>query len=201
MILDATRAHFHSPATTETYVKLCAEDAQEGMCGLLGKSMYGTRNAAANWEKFSTGVCKDAGFDIGKTSPCVGNHSSLKARFFKHGDDFVIGGARQHLYEVLDRLGKGIELKCKAIIGPRPDLGDATEGRILNRIVRYVIDRDGEHRLEWEGDPRHVPILLAVLGLDGKAKGVNTPGEKPKNPPNVEELEGGRAESPPIAVA
>ena len=32
------------------YVKLPEEDYEEGMCGMLLKSMYGTRDAAQNWE-------------------------------------------------------------------------------------------------------------------------------------------------------
>ena len=31
-VLDATRAHFHSPATREMYVALPPEDAEEGNC-------------------------------------------------------------------------------------------------------------------------------------------------------------------------
>ena len=33
----------------EVYVELPAEDAEEGMCGLLRKSMHGTRDAAQKW--------------------------------------------------------------------------------------------------------------------------------------------------------
>eukprot|EP00975_Prorocentrum_lima_P036486 7674339-Prorocentrum_lima.AAC.1 len=50
MVLDATRAHVHSLATRRVFVKLCDLDASSDMCGLLEKSMYGTRDAAANWE-------------------------------------------------------------------------------------------------------------------------------------------------------
>ena len=38
------------PWERDVYVELPAEDAEAGMCGKLIKSMYGTRDAAQNWE-------------------------------------------------------------------------------------------------------------------------------------------------------
>ncbi len=38
--IDVKRAYFHAPATREIYIKLPDEDGEEGMCGLLNKSMY-----------------------------------------------------------------------------------------------------------------------------------------------------------------
>ena len=49
--MDIKRAFFHATARREVYVELPQEDAQEGMCGMLKKSMYGTRDAAQNWEE------------------------------------------------------------------------------------------------------------------------------------------------------
>ena len=48
--IDVRRAYFHAKARREVYVKLPAEDSEEGMCGRLNKAMYGTRDAAQNWE-------------------------------------------------------------------------------------------------------------------------------------------------------
>ena len=44
--IDVRRAFFHAPALRRVYVALPEEEAEEGMCGLLGKSLYGTRDAA-----------------------------------------------------------------------------------------------------------------------------------------------------------
>ena len=44
------RAHFHSNARRHVYVQLPEEDREEGMCGKLNRAMYGTRDAAQNWE-------------------------------------------------------------------------------------------------------------------------------------------------------
>ena len=58
MIADVRRAYFHAKPKWLTYVKLPAEDilpGEEGMCGRLNYSMYGTRDAAMNWaEEYST---------------------------------------------------------------------------------------------------------------------------------------------------
>ena len=44
--IDVRRAYFHAKAIREMFVELPEEDMQEGMCGKLNKSMYGTRDAA-----------------------------------------------------------------------------------------------------------------------------------------------------------
>ena len=46
--IDVSRAYFHAKARRKLYVELPPEDAEEGMCGKLEKSMYGTRDAAQN---------------------------------------------------------------------------------------------------------------------------------------------------------
>ena len=66
------------------FVDLCAEDSVAGMCGRLLKSMYGNRDAAANWEDFSMGVAVLVGFTAGVGKPCILNHEKLKVRMFKH---------------------------------------------------------------------------------------------------------------------
>ena len=53
------RAYFHAYATREVYVDLPTEDHEEGMCGKLYKSMYGTRDAAQNWEAAYTEFMKE----------------------------------------------------------------------------------------------------------------------------------------------
>ena len=51
--IDVKRAHFVSKAVRELYVELPPEMRQEGrdLVGKLIKSLYGTRDAAANWER------------------------------------------------------------------------------------------------------------------------------------------------------
>ena len=49
--IDTRRAYFHADAVRKVFVWLPNEDQEEGICGELLKSMYGTRDAGQNWEK------------------------------------------------------------------------------------------------------------------------------------------------------
>ena len=52
-LVDVRRAYFYAPARRRVFVELPPEDYQAGdehMCGLLQCSLYGTRDAAQNWE-------------------------------------------------------------------------------------------------------------------------------------------------------
>ena len=52
MYADVSRAHLYAKAARPVYVKLPEEDVEpgdEGKCGKLVMSMYGTRDAAVNW--------------------------------------------------------------------------------------------------------------------------------------------------------
>ena len=54
MHIDVSRAYFHAKAQRPVVVRLPVEDrigADAGKIGLLKKSMYGTRDAASNWER------------------------------------------------------------------------------------------------------------------------------------------------------
>ena len=70
--VDVRRAYFYAPAKREVFVELPPEDRQEGdegMCGLLRVSLYGTRDAAQNWEEEFAGTLQELGFRKGKSSP------------------------------------------------------------------------------------------------------------------------------------
>ena len=52
---DVSRAYFHAPSLKPTFVEICPEDFEprdEHRCGELNVSMYGTRPAAGNWQRF-----------------------------------------------------------------------------------------------------------------------------------------------------
>ena len=66
--IDIRRAYFHAYATREVYVELPMEDHQDGICGKLYESMYGTRDAAQNWEAAYTEFMRGIGFTIGMSS-------------------------------------------------------------------------------------------------------------------------------------
>ena len=92
-IIDIKRAYFHAKARRDVYVKLCAEDdEEEGMCGRMNKSMYGTRDASQNWEEEYRETLTEFGFSRGMSSPCVFYHKGRNLRIVVHGDDFTILG-------------------------------------------------------------------------------------------------------------
>ena len=52
MHIDISRAYFHAPAKEDKYIVIPPEDwasEDDGMCGKLNVSLYGTRDAAQNW--------------------------------------------------------------------------------------------------------------------------------------------------------
>ena len=65
-ISDVKKAYFYAPATRRVFVALPLEDqgpGEEGMCALLERSLYGTRDAAYNWiQVYTTVLCKKLGF-------------------------------------------------------------------------------------------------------------------------------------------
>ena len=56
------------------------------MCGKLVKSMYGTSDAAQNWELEYSGLMQDIGFNRGRASPCVFFHKERNLRAAIHGE-------------------------------------------------------------------------------------------------------------------
>ena len=48
--IDVRRAYFYAPARRPVFVHLPEEGAKPGFCMRLNVSMYGTRDAASNWE-------------------------------------------------------------------------------------------------------------------------------------------------------
>ena len=72
------------------FIKPPEEDDAPGMCGVLRKAMYGTRDAAQNWEVEYNKFLKSIGFKRGTSSPCAFCHEEKNSRLVGHGDDFTI---------------------------------------------------------------------------------------------------------------
>ena len=67
------------------------------MCGKLEKAMYGTRDAAQNWEYEYSQFLMNLGFSRGRASPCVFMHKERHVRLVVHGDDFTALGREKDL--------------------------------------------------------------------------------------------------------
>ena len=57
--IDVRRAYFQAKARRPVYIKLPEGDWEEGKVGKLIKSMYGTHDAAQNWEEEYSDTLED----------------------------------------------------------------------------------------------------------------------------------------------
>ena len=173
--IDVSRAFCHAEALREVYVQLPDEDAEEGMCGLLGKYLYGTRDAAQNWPASYVGFMEECVFVRGILSPCCFHNKEHKIRCVVHGDDFAVLGKRNNLDWFREKIRSKYPVKIRGRMGP----GDADDKsiRLLNRVI--IWDGEGIH---WEGDQRNAEILVRELGLLGDSRGATTPADKKTGP-------------------
>ena len=156
-VIDVRRAYFHAMARRDVYVDLPEEDGSPGMCGKLIKSLYGTRDAAQNWENEYINFMKEVGFDSGISSPCIFEHKLGGIKAVVHGDDFTLTGTRNDLDWLKSRMESKFEIKHKGRMGPRPDMKSV---RILNRVITWT-----DQGIEYESDQRHAEIIIKQMGL------------------------------------
>ena len=182
MINDVSRAFFEAPMQRNVCIELPDEDLDEkdrgkDMVGHLRMSLYGTRDAAANFQHEVKKFMKSNGFTVGLYNPCTYHHKGWQLKCLVHGDDFVTSGDRSGCDWLRKRLESRFEIKTK-IVGHGGD--EVREERILNRVIRAT-----EKGWELEADQRHVDIIVEQLNLK-EANPVKTPGEEEQ----VWEIEG-----------
>ena len=132
--------------------------------------MYGTRDAAYNWEVEYVRFMTSIGFVQGKTSPCVFYHAGKDIRAVIYGDDFTLLGNAT----ALDWFRKSIQatyaVSVKGRLGPHKD--DDKSVRLLNRVIEWT--KDG---ISYEADQRHAEIIVKQLGVS-LSQAVCSPGHK-----------------------
>ena len=169
---DIKRAYFYAKAVRPVFIEIPIEDRKpgdEGKVGRLNLSLYGTRDAAQNWQKEYTGYMTALGFKVGKGSPCNFYHSRLDITCTVHGDDFTSCGPENAIEWFKAKISAKYESK-HSILGP----GNKHEKtiRVLNRVLPWT--RDG---IQYEADQRHADLVIEELGLKD-SKPVSTPGSK-----------------------
>jgi hypothetical protein len=169
--IDVRRAYFHARARRLVYVKLPIEDQEDGKCGRLNKAMYGTRDAAQNWECEYVQFMEDIGFKRGQSTPCIFWHKGNGIRAVIHGDDFTLMGNEAALNWFRSKIQEKFEVKFRGRLGPEEK--DDKAIRILNRVVTW-----DEHGIKYEADQRHAEIIVRRLGLTEMSNSVVTPGVK-----------------------
>ena len=105
--------------------------------------MYGTRDAAAAWEREWTKTLNSVGFKSGVSNPALLHCEILDASMVVHGDDFITLGDNEALSEVERAMSDHYTIKVRAILGAGCD--DAKEVRILIHAleIRWWKEFDG----------------------------------------------------------
>ena len=86
------------------------------MCGKLLKAMYGTRDAAQNWECAYTEFLEGIGFVRGIATPCVFHNRERDVYLVVHGDDFIVLASEEQL-NWFREIGKRFEVKFRGRLG------------------------------------------------------------------------------------
>ena len=94
-INDVRRAYFYAQATRELYVELSAEDSEYGRGDKVGRlrlCLYGTRDAALNWQDTLSGHLINIGYKRGRGFSSVFVHEEKGLWTLVHGDDYMLAG-------------------------------------------------------------------------------------------------------------
>ena len=127
----------------------------KGRNRFVSTGLYGTRDAAANFQKEVTIFMMKCGFTVGRYNPCTYFHKCKGLRTLVHGDDFVTSGQRRECDWFKKQLETRFSIKTK-IVGLRDD--EEKEERILNRVIRVT-----SQGWEMEADQRHADIIVLLL--------------------------------------
>ena len=94
LFVDMRRAYFYAPVQRPIFVRPPPEaGCPDGYCARLNVSMYGTRDAASNWEHKYAAHLRASGVAQGASAPCVFYHRERDVQLVVHGDDFSFLGA------------------------------------------------------------------------------------------------------------
>ena len=141
--------------------------------------LYGTGDAALNWQETVADHLESLGFTRGRSNPCVFDHPSRGIFTLVHGDDYASAGDGKQLRWLQVELEKKFDLKT-VVVGP--EQGDQQEAKILNRVIRVT-----QEGWEIEADPRHAELLVEQMGLE-KGKAIATPGADGGEPQQDDEM-------------
>ena len=98
IFIDVKKAHFWSPARRRLLAELpSGMGYPPGKVGLLWKSLWGTRDAPANWEAAIKAVMTLIGFQQAKSNSCLYYHAEKQIRIEVHGGDFTGVGPKAEL--------------------------------------------------------------------------------------------------------
>ena len=135
-----------------------AGEDPKGTVGVLELSLYGTRDAATNFQKEVRELMTKLGFQQSQYNASLYHHPKSRVQVLVHGDDFVAVGRRREVENFKTKLAERVKVKNK-IIGPCTAWGDLEEAGVLNRVIRYT-----QEGWEYEPDQRHVDLIIQAKG-------------------------------------
>ena len=99
--IDVKKAHLCGEVLRELYVELPLEaNEPPDIVWRLQRAMYGTRDAAAAWERGWTRTLNSVGFESAVSNPALLHSEKLDAFMVAHLDDFITLGDDEALSEV-----------------------------------------------------------------------------------------------------
>ena len=99
LINDVSRAYVYAEVTRCMYTEIPQEDPlyDPSVLGRLRLCLYGTRDAALNWQQTLSYYLTEAGFKRGIGHPAVFHHPGKDIWTLVHGDDYCSAGSESSL--------------------------------------------------------------------------------------------------------
>ena len=121
--INVKKAHLRSEELREFYVEPPPEvDEPPGILWRLQRAMYGTRDAAAAWEREWTKTWNSVGFECGVSNPALLHCEKMDAFMMVHGNVFVTLGDDEALSEVEQLMSSHDTIWVRAILGAGRDM-------------------------------------------------------------------------------
>ena len=99
--------------------------------GKLLASLYGTRDASANWQEEVAKCMKEWGFVTGLYNPCMFHHPSRDILCLVHGDDFVSVGCPEMLRWLKSKLQGRFEIKTTVVGSNEEEVEEKTSAATI----------------------------------------------------------------------
>ena len=102
MTNDVARAFFEAPMHRDVCIELPTEAMEPGedpleWVGKLQMRLYGTKDAATNWQELVAEKMEKIGFKRGVYNPCTYYHAEKRLHTMVHGDDYCSVGERKDI--------------------------------------------------------------------------------------------------------
>ena len=101
----------------ELNIDLPVEDGQEGMVGLLWRTIYGTPDAAHQWDIFLNVTIVLEYCQLGLSSLCLYRHNTESCIGWRHGNGIMFVGEHDLSKHLPASLSRSMVLKRRALLG------------------------------------------------------------------------------------